>query len=365
MSGALRDLGHGIHLVQLPLPFPRLPATNAYIISSPEGITLIDCGVGSEEGYGALVRALDDLGPGLPGLTTVVATHLHVDHAGLAGRLVAETDCQLIMHAAAVDGIEAYNDWTIAQVAAGRGDVASRDLFAARAQSYRNLWDPSVGFMRGRWRNGTWVEPFDPARLPPGNDFTEATSWIYSWFVPHDVPGLIELVGGSQAMVDKLDQFFAGGYFDVSNEPSFHVPFLYNYAGAPAKTQERVRAILAESFAAEPGGLPGNDDAGATSAWYVLAALGLYPVAPGDGVYQITSPLFDRATLQLNPAVYGGGTLVIEAVRSSPGDIYIQSVSWEGRDLTRPEIRHDELVRGGTLRIVLGPAPSAWGTGPL
>jgi predicted alpha-1,2-mannosidase len=169
------------------------------------------------------------------------------------------------------------------------------------------------------------------------------------------------LMGGKSAFAAKLDEFFSGGYFEISNEPSFHIPYLYNYAGEPARTQEVVRATLQTEFGSDPGGLPGNDDSGATSAWYAFSAMGVYPVAPGDGVYQITSPLFDRITVHLNPAFYGGKTLVIEAVDNSPENLYIQSAELNSEPLERAWITHAEIGKGGTLRLHMGPNPSEWG----
>jgi len=245
----------------------------------------------------------------------------------------------------------AYDDWCIAQVAREMGRTEDAERFLERSRSYLNQWDEDVGFMRGRLRDGSWVEPFDPANGEDANDFCESTSWIYSWFVPHDVPALIDLHGGEDAFIERLDRFFAEGHFEVSNEPSFHVPYLYTFAGAPERTQEVVREVLATAFSAAPDGLPGNDDAGATSAWYVLGALGLFPVAPGDGVYQIASPIFERVTLRLNPDVYTGGTFVVETTGSGPSGVHVNRAALNGETLDRWWITHDELVAGGTLTL--------------
>ena len=252
----------------------------------------------------------------------------------------------------------AYNDWCIARAAGHLGLDAEREAFEARAAYFANHWDDSTGFMRGRMRDGSWVDPFDPTDDSDFNDFCEADSWIYTWYVPHDVPALIDLMGGDDAFVARLDQFFADDHFEVSNEPSFHVPYLYNYAGAPHRTQEVVRETLATEFSARPDGLPGNDDAGATSAWYALAAMGLYPVAPGDGVYQLSTPLFERITLHLDPLAYEGGTFVIEAAGVGDTAPYIQSASFDGALLTGTSIRHDQIVSGGTLVLEVTGVPS-------
>ena len=257
----------------------------------------------------------------------------------------------------------AFDDACMAAVAGSRGDQDALDAYSSRAQSFRNHFDPTTGFMRPRTRDGSWLEPFDPASTESFNGFVEASAWIFTFFVPHDVPALIELIGGNEAFVARLDQFFADGHFDPSNQPSFHIPWLYNYAGAPHKTQERVRQIFKSAFHTGPGGLPGNDDAGSTSAWYVLAALGLYPVAPGSGVLQLSTPLVERAVIHLHPAFYDGGAFVIEVEDQAPDNDYIQSASLDGAPLGRTYITHEELVRGGVLRFVLGPEPSSWASG--
>ncbi len=251
----------------------------------------------------------------------------------------------------------AYNDWCIGQAADALGHPEFEGEFADRAGYYANHWDPAWAFMRGRNRDGSWAEPFDPTDDSDFNDFCEADSWIYTWFVPHDVDGLIALFGGEEAFVARLDEFFADGHFEVSNEPSFHVPFLYNYAGAPERTQEVVRQTLREDFAADPGGLPGNDDAGATSAWYAFAAMGLYPVAPGDGRYQLTTPLFERITLHLDPAVYDGGSFVIEAPGAGDVNPYLLTASLDATPLEGTAVTHAQIVAGGTLVLEVGDEP--------
>jgi predicted alpha-1,2-mannosidase len=255
----------------------------------------------------------------------------------------------------------AYNDWCIAQVAEGLGKADMADVFTRRSKNYSNHFNEDVGFMQGRHLDGSWVTPFDPANDDRFNDFCEGNSWIYTFFVPHDVPGLIDLIGSRQAFANKLDAFFAGGYFDPSNEPSFHIPYLYNHAGEPSKTQQIVRSALEEEFSAEPSGLPGNDDAGATSAWYMFGAMGIYPLCPGDGTYQIGSPLFERITILLNPDSYRGDTFTIEAVDNSAENLFLQSAGLNGDPLDRTWITHEEIVRGGVLRLQMGPNPSSWG----
>ena len=257
----------------------------------------------------------------------------------------------------------AYDDWAAARLAAALGREDERARFDERAGNWRRQWDAETGFMRGRHADGSWVSPFDPAEIADFNDFCEASAWIYTWFVPHDPAGLMERMGGREAFIARLDTFFDDGHFDPSNEPSFHVPWLYNRAGRPDRTQRRVLELLDGAFAAAPGGLPGNDDAGATSAWYVLAACGLFPLAPGEPRYEISTPLFERVALRLHPAHHPGGEFVILAPRSDPEAMFIQSASLNGAPLERSWLRHAEISAGGTLRLELGRQPAGWAAG--
>jgi len=251
----------------------------------------------------------------------------------------------------------AYDDWCTAKIAHVLGRPEAEASYAKRSEGFRNHWDASVGFMRPKHEDGSWVSPFDPTTDSISNGFTEANAWIYTWFVPQNVPALVELVGGPDAFVQKLDAFFAE-YFDPSNEPSFHTPYLYNWAGRPDKAQERVHDVLTQRFDATPDGLPGNDDSGATSAWYVLSAMGIYPVAPGDGVYQLVTPLFSKVTLQQSAAP----PFVIDVKGAGPGQIYIQSARLNGEPVNAPELHHADIVKGGTLELTVGAAPSTWGS---
>ncbi len=246
----------------------------------------------------------------------------------------------------------AYADWCVAQFADAVGKPNVAATYRKRSQNWKNVWNPAHGFMQSRKADGSWVEPFDPTAAA---GFTEASSWIYSWFVPHDRCGLVQAMGGRDAFVKKLDEFFAGNHFDMSNEPDFHAPWLYLDVGRPDKTADLLRKLMAQHFGDGPDGLPGNDDAGATSAWFVLTALGLYPVAPGDGDYAIGSPLFPRATL-----LVGGRVVVIEATGTSDSARYVQSATWNGAPLTQARLRHADLAQGGTLHLEMGAQPSTW-----
>ncbi|MCA9772324.1 MAG: GH92 family glycosyl hydrolase [Myxococcales bacterium] len=247
----------------------------------------------------------------------------------------------------------AYDDGCMAELAGEWGHEAEAATYRARSENWRSVWDPAVGFMRPKLRSGAWWPFFDPS---DGTGFTEADAWIYSWFVPQNIPGLIEAMGGPAAFVAKLDRFFDEDHFDPTNEPAFHAPYLYVWAGEPARTQARVREILDAAFTVEPGGLPGNDDAGAMSAWFLFGAMGFYPVTPGSGVYTLASPLFERIELDVP-----GGTFTIEAPGSSAENLYVQSATLDGATLDRAWITHEELARGGTLTLTMGPEPTNWG----
>jgi predicted alpha-1,2-mannosidase len=273
----------------------------------------------------------------------------------------------------------AYDDWATAQLALGVGDTAAYQRFRARAGSYRQVFDSTTGFMRGRHADGTWVTPFDPTESAHGEhrDYTEGNAWQHSWFAPHDVRGLIDLMGGDTPFIAKLDSLFtidtviggenvapdiSGliGQYAHGNEPSHHIAYLYSYAGAPWKTQERVREILETMYDATPNGLAGNEDCGQMSAWYVLSALGFYPVNPAEGVYVLGSPVFPEATIALN----GGASFTVRANNASPENKYIQSATVNGNQLTRSFIRHSEIMSGGTLELVMGPEPNReWAAG--
>ncbi|RYY94537.1 MAG: glycoside hydrolase family 92 protein, partial [Chitinophagaceae bacterium] len=264
----------------------------------------------------------------------------------------------------------AYDDWCIAQLAKKLGRTDIYNEFSKRAGSYRNVWDAATGFMRPRLADGSFLKDFDVLNTHQ-RGYIEGNAWNYSLYVPHAPEAMISLMGGPARFTAHLDSLFTmelpDKYFeqteDISrdgiignyvhgNEPSHHVPYLYNWAGAPWKTQQWVRHILPRMYRPGPGGLGGNDDCGQMSAWYLFSALGFYPVAPGSGEYAIGSPLVRSATLRL-----GGNTLRIEAAGQSPQNIYVQSVSLNGKALTRPFISHADLVKGGTLRFVMGPAP--------
>jgi predicted alpha-1,2-mannosidase len=250
----------------------------------------------------------------------------------------------------------AYDDFVLGELAGALGKREDAAMFRARAMNYRNVIDPATGFARGRRADGTWISPFDPAK--PAPYVTEGLPYQYTFFVPQDMAGLIALVGGKQAFIGKLDALFAGKYYEHGNEPSHHIAYLYDYAGAPWKTQQRVREVMRTQYTDGPSGLAGNEDGGQMSAWYVLSALGMYPVAPGVPAYELGSPEFDQATIR----VAGGKQFTMRAPGASAGRFYIQSAKLNGKPLNRPWIRHQEIVAGGELVLEMGTAPNEkWG----
>jgi predicted alpha-1,2-mannosidase len=259
----------------------------------------------------------------------------------------------------------AYDDWCIARMAEslGHADIAAE--YDRRARSYRELFDPSTGFMRGKNADGTWSAAFDP--LSGSRDYTEATPWHYRFFVPHDVAGLASLMGGQEALRDALDSLFTyqpagqgmldagiGGIFAQyahGNEPGQNFPWLFSWAGAPSKTQEYVRMILTKAYSTAPDGICGNEDCGQMSAWYVLASLGLYPACPGSGEYILTAPLFRKSVIRLA----NGKTLTIRA--DNPNRPYIAGVDLNGKPVDRNWITYDEILGGGVLSFRLSARP--------
>jgi len=270
----------------------------------------------------------------------------------------------------------AYDDWTIARMARamGRADVAAR--FEKRALNWRNSFDAKTGFLRARKADGTFREPFDPTAINYGSDYTEGNAWQYSWFMPQDQGGLIRVLGGDAATVAKLDAMFdfdnskldyshaediAGliGQYIHGNEPSHHVAYLYNYAGAPWRTQERLKQIVESQYKPTPDGLSGNDDLGQMSSWLMFTAMGFYPVAPGSNEYVIGRPFADRIALNLP----NGKRFVVQADGLSNDNRYVGQVLLNGRPLQRGFIRHEDIMAGGELRFVMSNTPNkTWAT---
>ena len=265
----------------------------------------------------------------------------------------------------------AYDDWCIARMAKALGKQQDYDYFMKRADNFKNLFDPSTEMMRPRDSQGNWRTPFDPyewvAAYADGMRaaYTEATAWQYTWFVPQDVPGLIALMGGKEKFNHELDSFFSfggqplGGYA-ADNEPDLQAIYLYNYAGEPWKAAKLLHKVMSTRYGTKPWMLPGNDDCGAMSAWYVLTAMGFYPVCPASDYYVIGSPGVTKAVMRLS----NGKTFTMTAKNLSDENIYVQSVRLNGKDWDNPFLPYDQLKNGGTLDFMMGGKPSQWGTNP-
>lgn len=269
----------------------------------------------------------------------------------------------------------AYDDWTIARMARAMGRTAIADRFEQRAGNWRNSFDAKTGWLRARLSTGAFRTPFDPTAINYGSDYTEGNAWQYSWFMPQDQAGLIRLLGGDRPTIAKLDRMFdfdtskldyshaediAGliGQYIHGNEPSHHVAYLYAYAGAPWRTQERLAQIVGSQYKPTPDGLAGNDDLGQMSSWLVFTALGFYPVAPGSNQYVIGRPFVDRAVLNLP----GGKRFTVVADGLSAANRYVGRVTLNGAVLTRSYLRDEELRAGGELRFTMTARPNTrWG----
>ena len=259
-------------------------------------------------------------------------------------------------------GLEfAYNDWLIAQMMKEHNRKDLYDKYMELSRNYRNYFDPETKLMRGRLSDGSWITPFDPASVQRPSNYVEGNAWQWAWFVPQDVEGLMELVGGQKSFEAHLDTLFTTsseltgdpnaaadvtgmiGQYAHGNEPSHHIPYLYNYAGAPRKTQ--VDHILRTLYHNDPNGLSGNEDVGQMSAWYALSAMGFYSFCPGRPVYEIGRPIFDKVTIHLS----NGKDFVIQAKNNSVENKYIRSMKLNGEDLAEPRFSHFDLMKGGEL----------------
>ena len=253
----------------------------------------------------------------------------------------------------------AYDDFVLAQVAERLGKTKDYETLMRRAQNYRNVIDPRTGYAQGRHADGTFLAEDNAFRFAPF--ITEGAPCHYTWYVPHDPYGLMECMGGEEAYVAKLDSMFSQGRYWHGNEPCHQVAFMFNYARQPWKTQRTVRHILQTEYLDAPGGLSGNDDAGQMSAWYVFAALGFYPVCPGTPCYVLASPSFQEAVLTLE----NGKTFRLVAPEASAENIYIRSVTLDGKPYTKNYITHEDILRGGTMEFEMGPEPvPGWGNKP-
>ena len=266
----------------------------------------------------------------------------------------------------------AYNDWCISVLAGAAGDAEGQKRYQEFANGYRKYFDPSVRFMRGVDSKGNWRTPFNPRSSDHrSDDYCEGTAWQWTWFVPHDIDGLVELMGGREAFIGKLDSLFTAdsalegenvsadisgliGQYAHGNEPSHHITHLYNYVGRPDRIQELVDQVLQTLYFNDPNGLSGNEDCGQMSAWYILNAMGFYQVCPGNPVYSIGRPLFNKAVIHLKD----GKDFTIVAPNNSAANKYVQKMVLNGEELTEPFFTHQQLAAGGTLELTMGPEPA-------
>lgn len=269
----------------------------------------------------------------------------------------------------------AYDDYCISILAEAVGDYKNQEKYAKFAKAYELYFDPSTRFMRGLDSKGKWRTPFNPrASNHRNDDYCEGTAWQWTWFVPHDVEGLVGLMGGEDAFVGKLDSLFTAssqmegevvsaditgliGQYAQGNEPSHHVIHMYNYVNRPWQTQELLDRVFKEQYRNDPDGLSGNEDCGQMSAWYILNSMGFYQVCPGKPVYSIGRPIFDKVVINLPE----NKTFTITALNNSKENKYIQAVKLNGKDLVTPFFEHKDMINGGTLEFVMTNQPTQWG----
>ncbi|OCW92969.1 alpha-mannosidase [Macellibacteroides sp. HH-ZS] len=248
-------------------------------------------------------------------------------------------------------------DWNLSKFAQSLGKKEDAKLFYDRSMGYKHYYCKEYGTLRPILPDGTFYSPFDPlqgANFEPCPGFHEGNSWNYTFYVPHDIAGLTKLMGGKKQFVDKLQMVFDKKYYDMANEPDIAYPYLFsNFKGEEWRTQKTVRGLLRDYYHNAPNGLPGNDDTGTMSAWAVFAMMGFYPACPGDVNYTLTSPLFDKVTIKLNPDYYKKGELVIGTNRTHADEIYIQEVKAGSKKLNGYFISHDELVNAGSIEYKL------------
>ncbi|HMH21079.1 MAG TPA: GH92 family glycosyl hydrolase [Puia sp.] len=275
-----------------------------------------------------------------------------------------------------------YDDWALSQLAKDLGKKDDYALFAGRGMNYKNVWNPEKQFFLPKDDKGNWIEidpKFDGG--PGGREYyDENNGWTYLWQVQQDIPGLIALMGGKKGFEARLDQLFREGLdrskydfwhkfpdatgligqYSMGNEPSFHIPYLYNFTGAPWKTQKRIRLLLDTWFKDNIFGIPGDEDGGGMSAFVVFSSMGFYPITPGIPAYTIGSPVFSKITISLSD----GKKFTLIAHHASVVNKYIQSAGFDGKPLNTPWFTHRQLINGGVLELVMGPKPNkSWGNG--
>ena len=274
--------------------------------------------------------------------------------------------------AIAYDMEYAIADWAVAQAAQKLGKQEDYEYFLKRSKSYKNYFDASTGFMRGKMLDGSWRTPFSPyASSHREDDYCEGNAWQYTWLVPHDVEGLVECFGSKEAFVNKLDSLFLAngdmgdasspdisgliGQYAHGNEPSHHTVYLYTLVGQPWKTADRIKEILHTMYTDQPDGLSGNEDVGQMSAWYILSSFGFYQVEPAGGKFVFGYPNFDKVEITV-PA----GKFVIERENKGQQNNYIQGIVLNGTEYKKPWIEYADIMKGGELKFLMGDEPVVW-----
>lgn len=348
---------------------------------------------GTMVAYPAVANIADALTKELPGINKELALKASVNSARFKPELIADSKAKgkrelMPLYNKFVDagsyipadsivksvsyGLEmAYYDWCIAQIAQVAGDKELYNEFVKRGQYYRHYFDKETGFMRGKNTGGTWVTPFHPKYSSHNeSEYIEGNAWQWSWFVPHDIEGFVNLFSNKESFIQKLDSLFSSsseilgddvsgditgliGQYAHGNEPSHHIAYYYSYLGEAWKTQELADKILHEFYDATPEGIIGNEDCGQMSAWYILNAMGFYQVAPGNPSYIISRPLFDKVEIPLE----NGKTFSIEVENNCRANKYVQRASLNGVDLPKLLFEHNDIKRGGQLKIVMGDKP--------
>jgi len=242
----------------------------------------------------------------------------------------------------------AFDDFALAQFAKGLSKTDDYNILMKRSQNYRNVFDTKTNYVRGKHTDGRWIEPFDP--FSKASFICEGTAFQYTWYVPHDIPGLIKLMGGKVAFLKHLNTFFDGGYYWHGNETDQQAAYLFAMAGDLKTTQKWIRQIAAEEYGTGPGGLSGNEDAGQMSAWLVSSILGFYPVCPATDQYMMGIPLFKKITINLE----NGNKLILNAPENSAEKPYIQSVKWNGKAYAKSWFSHREMMKGAVINFKMG-----------
>lgn len=307
----------------------------------------------------------------------VVATSTHKNYDGIGAYMqYGYAPYDLVPNSASLTLEYAYDDWTIARFAKSLGKTTEANVYMKRALNYQNLFDKQVGFIRAKDSKGNWKTPFNPLKTT-GEGYIEGNAWNYTFYVPQDIAGYIKLTGGDAPFVRRLDSLFTmhlsdeffkesedidrvgivGGYVQ-GNEPSHHIPYLYNWTNSPWKAQEKIHHIINTKYLPKPDGLCGNDDCGQMSAWYIFSSLGFYPVCPGTNQYIIGSPCVSEAVLRLD----NGKVFTVRTQGLSDKNIYIQSVLLNGKPWDKTYIWHEDIMKGGELIFRMGNKPNKrWG----